>query len=203
VDYNFFILPAVSEPTSPSVDEGLNVEWWSDNFGPMLGDGMLGDDEPTQLEPEPIRSAHQNPQLVELPSQLPSPTVNFQQKKLIEARHFGNRPNQSLQAGRCAELSNHDEFVPHEVLALGRRPWKKEIFRLSEPDQKLLQKLRRKQQNKQNSASYRDRAKNISRSCRRVGSPPGAARARRRRAASPQPAPCVVGGLRRSPSIYT
>ena len=116
---------------------------------------MLGDGEPSSSGNNLV--IHQ---LVELPSQLPSPTVNLQQAMLIEARHNGNRPNQSLQAGRYAILTNHVEFVPDEVLALVRRPWQKFLSRFSKPDQKILQKLHRKQQCKQYSAS--NRAKKIS-----------------------------------------
>ena len=143
----------VIEPTSPSVDEELNVapsfsfSTWSD----VYRDGMLGDGEPSSSGNNLV--IHQ---LVELPSQLPSPT----EAMLIEARHNGNRPNQSLQAGRYAILTNHVEFVHHEVLALVRRPWQKFLSRFSKPDQKILQKLHRKQQCKQYSAS--NRAKKIS-----------------------------------------
>ena len=85
----------------------------------------------------------------ELSCQLPSPIVNLQQAQaiLVEARHNGNRPNQSLLTGRYATLTNnHIKFVPNEILALVRRPWQKFLSQFSEPDQDILQKLHRKQQ---------------------------------------------------------
>ena len=174
----FQFTAVIVEPTSPSVDEDLNVKFVVSNYSqdPHISDIDLGcdDNEFDGCDISDIDFSGNNLVIYqlpafppcelpcELPSQLPSPTVNLQQAMLIEARHNGNRPNQSLQTGRYATLTNnHIEFVPNEILALVRGPWQEFLARFSDPDQDILQKVHRMQQNRAYATSYRTKAKKI------------------------------------------